>query len=141
MKTPNHWTVEDIETLERMAKEGLSSGVIAKALGRTRNSVIGKCNRADIRLSYEAPPGKPKRRKGYTQKKRVRQRFRKRVSVPIASLEEPSPTMAQILELKPRMCRFPYGDPKKGDFGFCGAERVNHHSYCHFHMRKAYKDG
>ncbi len=38
-----------------------------------------------------------------------------------------------VLELKPRDCRWPYGDPGRDNFFFCGAVTLVNSSYCPFH--------
>ena len=44
------WTDERVTTAERLASEGLSAGQIAKQLGCTRNTVIGKLRRLSLAL-------------------------------------------------------------------------------------------
>ena len=47
----NHvWTTKQVETLERLVKDGLTTGVIASELGISRNSVCGKIKRMGLRL-------------------------------------------------------------------------------------------
>ena len=40
-------------------------------------------------------------------------------------------------ELKPGMCRWPFGDPKDKDFYFCGDKTDGISPYCGKHMVKA----
>ncbi|MFK7840414.1 MAG: GcrA family cell cycle regulator [Bdellovibrionales bacterium] len=40
-------------------------------------------------------------------------------------------------ELKPGMCRWPFGDPKDQDFHFCGYKTDGISTYCDKHMVKA----
>ena len=35
-------------------------------------------------------------------------------------------------------CRWPYGDPKRGNFYLCGAPAHDDESYCAYHMEIAY---
>lgn len=44
------WNAKAIATLRRMAKQEESASQIGKALGCTRNAVIGKCHRLGIKL-------------------------------------------------------------------------------------------
>jgi GcrA cell cycle regulator len=46
-----NWTGDDFSKLERMAGEGLSASQIGAAFGATRNSIIGACRRAGIKLT------------------------------------------------------------------------------------------
>jgi GcrA cell cycle regulator len=36
-------------------------------------------------------------------------------------------------------CRWPYGDPKKRNFYYCGKSKPYDHPYCGFHMRRAFQ--
>ncbi len=40
-------------------------------------------------------------------------------------------------DLDDRHCRWPIGDPKRGPFGFCGAEQHGAGPYCSAHRRQA----
>jgi GcrA cell cycle regulator len=44
------WSLEAIETLKRLHAEGHSFGVIARALGATKNAVVGKAHRLGLPL-------------------------------------------------------------------------------------------
>ncbi|HEY8937374.1 MAG TPA: GcrA family cell cycle regulator [Cyclobacteriaceae bacterium] len=46
------WTDDQIEKLKDMAERRLSTGVMARTLGTTRNSVIGKAHREGIKLMF-----------------------------------------------------------------------------------------
>jgi GcrA cell cycle regulator len=39
--------------------------------------------------------------------------------------------------LKRNECRWPYGDPRKREFYFCGKRKATGHPYCEFHMDRA----
>ncbi len=45
------------------------------------------------------------------------------------SFDPPQPGVA-FLDLRPGDCRWPIGDPRDGDFGFCGAPAQPGSSYC-----------
>jgi len=36
-------------------------------------------------------------------------------------------------------CRWPFGNPRRHDFYFCGKQVVVGHPYCEFHMRRAFQ--
>jgi GcrA cell cycle regulator len=38
-------------------------------------------------------------------------------------------------------CRWPFGDPMKPEFHFCGKRKVDGSPYCEFHMRRAFQTG
>lgn len=49
----NDWTSSEIETLRTLAATGMSAGEIAEHIpGRTRNAVIGFCNRNRVTLGF-----------------------------------------------------------------------------------------
>jgi hypothetical protein len=53
--TGQAWDEPGVAALRRMVDEGASSGVIAAALGLSRNAVVGKCHRLGLRLGPIAP--------------------------------------------------------------------------------------
>src|SRR5271166_5015984 len=57
------WTDEAVETLRKLAREGLSASGIAAALGaESRNAVIGKASRIGVKLGGggAGAPGAPR---------------------------------------------------------------------------------
>lgn len=40
-------------------------------------------------------------------------------------------------DLKSGMCRWPYGDPQKKDFHFCGEQNNESGAYCEHHNKKS----
>jgi GcrA cell cycle regulator len=62
-------------------------------------------------------------------------------SVPTPKPAPPAPAPIQfdarpsatILTLGEHACRWPIGDPDDAGFGFCGARRTGHSSYCEAH--------
>lgn len=45
------WTEERVSELRKLAGQGKSAGVIGKAMGLTRNQIVGKCHRTGIHLT------------------------------------------------------------------------------------------
>lgn len=43
-----------------------------------------------------------------------------------------------VMELRDSTCKWPIGDPRRADFGFCGAKPVDNCPYCAPHARIAY---
>jgi GcrA cell cycle regulator len=37
-------------------------------------------------------------------------------------------------------CQWPYGDPRQGEFHFCGDRTYAQYSYCQAHAEAAYRD-
>jgi GcrA cell cycle regulator len=135
-----------------MWAEGWSASQIAGELRVfTRNAVLGRVHR--LGLSRQ---DKPHSRKGVAKPKRTGEAKLKRkppfsaitsvgptqsrISSPTIpskpQIELPSaqlPKMLTLLELTPRTCRWPIGDPCSSDFGFCGHHCWPDHPYCHHH--------
>jgi GcrA cell cycle regulator len=149
------WTDEADATLRRLRAEGHSFGSIAKHMGRSRNSCISRSHRIDMpdppvvkktlpdRWGNPSPPPKPKPRvrepKPPKQSKTnghavVKKANGRTVTVRI---ENNSPKFLTLMELKPRHCRWPIGDPRSEDFRFCGAHKERG-AYCHDHAALGY---
>ncbi len=146
---PSAWTDARVESLKTMWQEGFSASQIATRLGHvTRNAVIGKVHR--LKLTLRAPerqrfPGKRPR----TRTKRRTFRYQGNPAVralfdaePFAPQSEPNipPALRKALvDLEPNDCRYPIGDPKDKDFGFCGCTRMSGVPYCEGHARVAFR--
>jgi len=104
------WSDEQIETLKALWGQGKPASEIAEILGNTsRNAVIGKAHR--LGLSGRPSPIKKK-----------------------ASTARG----ATLLAITERMCKWPFGDPKKNDFHFCGRVIDVSMIYCAEHRAIAY---
>ncbi len=147
------WTEDRVSLLKRLWGEGHTAAEIAKQLGGvTRNAVIGKAHR--LKLSNRVSP--IQQNKKPANKNIERKITRKTVSTasvssrktsPVSSVSKNSPAthssnngnLYSLMELKPRMCRWPCGDPKHEDFGFCGAAAMPGLPYCEEHAKLAYQ--
>jgi GcrA cell cycle regulator len=138
------YTVEERELIERMAVEGYSMGQVARMLGKTRSQIAGYAFRhlntrgiyfkSNINQHSGIQKEKPARVLNHRPP-------RSRISRPIPVEPEPlqPPLRIQVEELKPRSCRWPFGDPGASDFGFCGHEtHAPGQSYCAHHQRLAW---
>jgi GcrA cell cycle regulator len=153
------WTAEAIENLKRLALEGRSASVIAAALGAaSRNAVIGKANRIGIKLNggggAYTPSGMPAG--PYPAPLAANPRpapvFTKRGSGAAASYELENKRAWMLGEaevgemrrvrfedIRKFACRWPLGDPRSGDFAYCGLKPAEGRSYCAGHCRMAYR--
>jgi GcrA cell cycle regulator len=149
------WTEQRIARLRELHAEGWSFSEIAADLGEglTRNACIGKAARIGLPGRERNAPkrGTTKRRQAPPKLRIVRrlQRtnpFNNDMKVvetvegdePISTLDPndiPVEQRKTLLELEPNDCRWPYGDPGKDNFFFCGAPKVDGFSYCGTHRR------
>lgn len=149
------WTEEDDEKLRHLSTLSLSAAEIAARMpGRTKNSIIGRWHRTGItgknksvrstkvkcNTEDQSPaPVEPRVPKilhpktnfatvtGFLPRKKKALR-----KPPPLNHGEPIPLMVSLLDLKPRMCRWIYGDVGQDNFGYCGHE-TNGSSYCAYH--------
>ena len=146
------WTDDRVSLLKRLWGEGHTAAEIAKQLGGvTRNAVIGKAHR--LKLSNRVSPIQQNRKPA---NKNVERKVvvEKSVKVTPASTKssggssvsrkievEPVPTgdLYDLMDLQPRMCRWPSGDPKEEGFGFCGSRTISGIPYCAEHAKLAYQ--
>lgn len=124
------WTDERVALLKKMWVEGKTAAEIAKELGGvTRNAVIGKAHR--LKLSNRVSPiqqNKKPAAKPVPEKKIEKTVIRPRTEPAIS-----------LVDLKAGECRWPLGDPREEDFGFCGHGAVVGLPYCPEHAKTAYQ--
>ena len=137
------WTEDRTALARAMWLEGQTGAQIAKRLGLTRSSVMGKLHRLNLptRVSRKAPLH---RARSPSTTRSVRRK------PPVVPYEAPPPNMelapcvlesgeaASVLTLTKAMCRFPIGDPAESGFAFCGRNAARG-SYCLHHASRAYR--
>jgi GcrA cell cycle regulator len=141
------WTDEAVDILKRLAQEGRSASVIAAALGApSRNAVIGKANRIGVKLNGGAggiaPGERPEGAASAVPFLRL-----KPAPTSILVAPETKAVAAEVGEMRrvgfadigEPACRWPLGDPRSGDFAYCGLEAAAGRSYCAGHCRMAYR--
>jgi GcrA cell cycle regulator len=155
------WTEETIEILKRLALEGRSASLIAVALGAaSRNAVIGKANRIGIRLNgdgrgcarrsapsgaYRLPSGavsRPKPTPGEGSSAQALShdpREERKPAWAFVEAEVGEMRRLRFEEIRQSECRWPLGDPRSGDFAYCGLTPAEGRSYCAGHCRMAYR--
>lgn len=162
------WTEERTATARKLWDDGWSATEISKHLAThcgisvSRNAVIGKLHRMDA-PPHPKPPPRPKpgisatthragsRNKGngggLAAKLRNQAGWRSRdtsqVKPPRIVAEPPpapvEPFMVKLMDLENGQCRFPIGDPRNSDFGFCGHATAGPLSYCRYHATLTYQ--
>jgi GcrA cell cycle regulator len=159
------WTAEAVEDLKKLALEGKSASHISAALGvGSRNAVIGKASRIGIKLNGGG--GASVRGKGSPRAARI-QWAPAHNTRPNTDAQRPGAAAARDLQVSPSdgraagrsfgvaeigemrrlrlediresACRWPLGDPRSGDFAYCGLTPVGGQSYCAGHCQMAYR--
>ena len=137
------WTDEQVEELKRLWDKGLTTGEIGKALGVSKNAVVGKAHRlglnsrpspirrgdddadASTAASAEAPSSSKKKKASKSEPAKKNQ-------------EKEKKKLFTVNDLTSSSCRWPIGDPKDEDFHFCGKEALPDKPYCAEHAAIAY---
>jgi GcrA cell cycle regulator len=156
------WTAEAVEDLKKLALAGKSASHISVALGvGSRNAVIGKASRIGIKLGGGGRgPGTRKARAGrpqwtgaaYTRPSannhgsdgvlvgdpRIRP-GEGRAAWTLGEAEIGEMRRVRFEEIREFACRWPLGDPRSGEFAYCGLTPAKGQSYCAGHCRMAYR--
>ena len=117
------WTDEMVEGLKKMWKQGLTTNEIAKNLGVSKNSIVGKVHR----LNLTARPSPIKKKDDETAAEPV-----------VAHDKIGSSACLKLTELDNHTCRWPIGDPRDDNFCFCGKKVRGGQTYCEEHSAVAY---
>ena len=124
------WSLGEDEKIKDLVAKGNSFGVIGKIMGRSRNSVIGRAHRLNIKqprkdLVKPQPTIVPPLKK---------MPERKTPTVVVDSFAN-GPT---ITELSPHQCRFSTGVNADDTFVFCAQETKPGSPYCQTHHSISY---
>jgi GcrA cell cycle regulator len=148
------WSESAVYNLKTHWKDGLSAAQIAKQLaprgGLSRNAVIGKVHREGLvgrskaTRTYNRPPPAPRKentiRLGRTGVWPRHEAPEIKVNRPVRD-PGPEPLSARgeaaVLSLNADQCKYPIGDPKHADFGFCA--RTCSGVYCGAHRGLSYQ--
>ncbi len=144
------WTEEMVEGLRQMWLEGLTANEIAKRLGVSKNSIVGKVHR----LCLKARPSPIKKKEDETEIETATEAVAEVTPAELAEdaklvEEEPikentavkkhkSGHHVKLVELDSHTCRWPLGDPRDEDFCFCGKKVRMGQTYCEEHANMAY---
>lgn len=154
---PN-WPDECIKSLKKYLQDGLSCSEAALELWRdhhfhaTRNAVIGKATRMGLERPPKAQGRKPRTRKpverhvvkrivrapGSNTARIVESNEMEQIKSDLRPDDIPVKQRKTLMQLRENDCRWPYGDPGKPDFFFCGGVAETGCPYCAFHSRVAF---
>ena len=131
------WTPERVETVTRLWNEGLTTAEIGRAVGMSKNAVVGKAHRlqlpprpSPIRRGSSAP--KVPRAPGHSN---GRHAAKAQSGIVVrATPRAPQPPQA----LGKSACKWPIGHPDEPGFHFCGETALLGKPYCPDHYRRAY---
>ena len=135
------WTDEQVEELKKLWNKGLTTGEIGKALGVSKNAVVGKAHR----LGLNGRPSPIRRNEeeatAQTEEKPVQTEKKKAASKTTSSAKNTGKEKKKLFtvnDLTSNSCRWPIGDPKDEGFHFCGKECLPDKPYCAEHAAIAY---
>lgn len=140
------WTDEMINKLRQLWDKGITTNDIAKELGLSKNSVVGKVHR--LNLDSRPSPIKKKEEeknileegeKALSSDTTVKQPVHGfKTSENLSSTDQNKNTCIKLSELDSHTCRWPIGDPKDDNFCFCGKKVRAGQTYCDEHAAIAY---
>ena len=143
MPNPRPWP-EALEVEARSLWEsGMSAGVVAEAVGKTRNAIIGKARRAGWDGSKHALSPTQigvQRRKSHREKVAAKFNFvtAQPVVEPMQDDRIPVEQRRTIFELTDKTCRWPCGDVGTEAFFYCGGVVEENSPYCPAHSHRAF---
>lgn len=142
------WTDERLELLKSGFTAGLSCREIAATIGVSRNAVIGKISRLNLKRDKDrmVRTGRPERSTAEARPRgapRLRQILLKAYPAEpeAARVDEPihNGHTCSLFELGKDTCRWPISTPGADDFCFCGNPPIEGLPYCAGHSRLAYR--
>ena len=113
------WTDEQVEELKRLWEKGLTTGEIGKALGVSKNAVVGKAHRLGLN-GRPSPIRRGDEETEETVSEPVEKKKETKVAPPKKSAAKEKQKLFTVNDLTSTSCRWPIGDPKDEDFHFCG---------------------
>lgn len=139
------WPDAVLERVKTLWGEGYSAGYISSQVGKTRNAVISKLHRMGLMRGGSSrvyDPGNRKKRIAVVSPARVTGRAplpkpEVYVEPPLAVIPD---NLVKMVDLEAHHCRWPIGDPRSPQFGFCGARKGPVGSYCDTHFAESRQD-
>lgn len=137
------WTEKMVEDLRQMWIEGLTANEIAKKLGVSKNSIVGKVHR----LCLTARPSPIKRKEDMLPENEITIESSEEITEEIIEISDAEVKVVEnsetalgikLVHLDSHTCRWPLGDPRDENFGFCGKKVRAGQTYCDEHSAMAY---
>lgn len=142
---------ETRQLVKELLLQKLTAGKIGQKVGLSKNAVIGLVKRdpmlSAIGFYRNGPGGQPPKRVEYKHSPRPRLIPAKNTShlktppkvefIPETREDEPPSLKRDCLDVGHDECRWVHGDPKNGEWNFCG-HPVHKKSYCSHHYDRIY---
>jgi len=84
-------------------------------------------------------PGKQNSASALSRDPRVKPGEERKAAWTLAEAEVGEMRRVRLEDIREFACRWPLGDPRSGDFAYCGLKPAKGHSYCAGHCRMAYR--
>lgn len=128
-------TEEEKEAVREYFNQNLSYSAMALKLGVTRNVIAGRCRRLGLVRD-------PSEYKGRSSSMRIVKRRIDPPPLPVVVDPEPAESgqgaLEAVMAAHSRSCRFPFGDPRRQDFRYCGEVTDPGKSYCSEHFPRIF---
>ena len=123
------WTPERIAQLRALAASGLTASQVGRAMGVSRNTIIGKAWRLKIAWGHGVRWGRE-----HLKPKRIRPRKAKPMAPVVIIVETPEPVLTEPMpagETGLDGCQWLHGEAVERNF--CGAPVMFNRSWCAYH--------
>ena len=125
------WTPERVAAVTRLWNEGLTTAEIGRAIGMSKNAVVGKAHRLQL------PPRPSPIRQGSSAPRAPRAAQRAPAQIAVVAQAKrrvpvPHPAVGTMA------CKWPIGHPDEAGFHFCGERALVGKPYCMDHYGRAY---
>lgn len=133
------WTQQQDEIMLQMIKDGASYGDIAKAIGKSKNSVLGRANRTKMNLQHPKAVEFSRRGNGKGRVDRKEHVYVMRNPAPVSLVRRTIQSAPPVdpprrhlgitfADLDRHHCRYPLGEGEA--MTFCGQQKMPDKSYC-----------
>jgi len=154
--TQSTWTEEQIDQAKEMWANRATAQEIADAIGKSRNAVIGKMNRMNVRRqeTIDGALGEPSSDPSASEQQDQSLRDAEKNLAPVYGRNSTSTDVVNseavfehlreqrlpLMYLSNKTCRWPIGDPSTKNFWFCGKQSAIDKPYCAEHSELAFQN-